>query len=684
MKRMERCLWCWGITLALIVVSLFGLLAVSQLDVTEHWVASKVFSNWVIMGHPEKSILVWDKIQGWFPVNYRVIGSRWRSQTCLDSGKTDCEVVFAPVIDVSLHPLTFITTGKMDLQMVTMPVVAITMNSTSEGQEADQPAHTRLTRALLQVENTWPSFSHEAVFHTFRIERLSIIAPHDMNLAMTDLLAHPRSMPRIHQGTHDIMVYGSAYIAADGGDWSIAATAYTINSEGDFKGGHHASGQVRGYGDTQYVKGSVDVTYAHTNKLHVNGGTDWAALFGQSGTGDISFTLDSDAAGHAEGRIGLDPLAWCNMTIRDIHVQGHLGPLYDHHTWPQDMRVTHPQGKIQCGSDSCLLSTHGIEVILRPLETGVLVQHSLANTSVATCGGNHNASTWYAAITSTDTSNLCGNIQSVVGDGSFHLDHGKLVSAQLHGSRSPVEYGLWKAQLVDLTANLSSIDLSMHAVSYQKHHGPELIELHVTPDANWTLTSSSGDFLEGWVAPHKLHIERGFVFGYQTIGEAHSTKDRGDVWITATNDASWAEFRVDLDWTQSSWWNRLSHYTATAHLENGIQLFGIQVRGIVDVIMRGGGPVMPYANITLTGGSVLRMETGHQVSNTTGIVHLPSGLYNVEGRYSSLSTEAYFTSEGTLVLSPSSIEGESYTRYRTELGGWDRIDSWFEWEWRSE
>lgn len=672
MRRSERCLWCWGLTLGLLIIIPSVLVVYVQMDDTQNWIASKVFSSWVKYEDPEHSILVWDRIQGWFPLKYRVIGSRWRSPVCLSEGRDDCEVAFAPVIDVSLHPMSFLTTGKMDIKLVTLPVLAIKSNTS-----VSHTPHT--TRRLLSQGAKWPSFSHEAEFHTFRIERVSMISPAAMVSSVADLVARPRSMPRMDYGQHDVMVYGSASIAPDGGDWGITATAYTLDDDNDFEGGHHMTGNVRGFGESRRVEVKGDVTYATTNQIHLEGSSDWDALFGGPGEGELAFAVKSEL-GHAEGRLGLDPRLWCNVTVEQVRIEGHLGLLHEYASWPEDVTVRHPQGRLHCMTDSCLLSTHGVEVTVRPLETGVLVEHSLANASITTCGGRANVSSWYQTA-SLDRNNVCGQIRSVVGDGTVKVRDGHLVSATLAGSRSGVEYGSWRASQVDLHANMSELALDIRGAAYGTHAGPDLVQVRVSPDANWTLWASTGDRLAGWVAPYKVRIEEGRVQGYEVRGEAHSSTEQGDLWFTATNSSSWLEGNMDADWTQTSWWTRLTRYAVAAHLENGISLMGIDVTGQLDLVVRGGGPTLPQANLTLTDGTINRPETSQRVSDSNGIVRLPSGDYMLTGQYHSSTTNARFSSEGSLVVSPSSIEGDSYTRYHTDTGTWDRINTWFEWEW---
>jgi hypothetical protein len=86
-------------------------------------------------------------------------------------------------------------------------------------------------------------------------------------------------------------------------------------------------------------------------------------------------------------------------------------------------------------------------------------------------------------------------------------------------------------------------------------------------------------------------------------------------------------------------------------------------------------------NATLTGGTISRVETGQEVHNANGYFTLPSGEYTLTGIYKSPVTDASFSSEGYVVLSPSSVEGETYSHYQSQEGAWDRIDSSFTWEW---
>jgi len=671
MQKSDKWIWCLGITLTVFFVLPIVLLGASQHPAVEEYVASRVFSRWVIRGHPEKSILVWDNINSYFPFRFEVIGSRWRNPQCLQEGRDDCDMVVAPEIQVSMDPLSFLWSGKMDIKYLNVPHMAIASNTSQ--------SHTPHVggRRLLSNQGEWPSFSHHAEFHTFRIERLSIVDPAAMATTIHQLVTKPNARARINYGDHDVMLFGSMAIAPNGGDWRITTTAYTIDDDGEFTGGHHLKTHIQGFGETQRVEGRADITFAETTKAHLEGFSDWKALFGISGEGRLDFDVTNEF-GDAYGTLGLDPKAWCNMTIKDVRVEGHLGDLHNHELWPEDIRVLHPQGEAHCFTDSCVLSSHGFEVVVRPLETGVLAEHSLANVTVNTCGGSTDISTWSQAVRA-DRSDVCGLLHTVVGDGGFEVAQGELVTAFLSGSRSEVTHGKWSADHVDIHANLTSLDVVVEGAHYGKHEGPDRVSLQITPQANWTLDTSDGDWMTGWVSLEKGKISDGSIRGYQVLGEAR----KDSFWFQGVNNTSWVKSRGEMDWEGKTWWDRFARYHLGAHLDKGLHMFGIDVSGVVELDLGGGGRTLPKANLTLTNGHMARPETHQQISDANGYVQFPSGDYALQGIYHSDTNNAEFTSEGSIVVSPASLEGESYTRYHAEDGKWDRIDTWFEWEWGS-
>jgi hypothetical protein len=117
------------------------------------------------------------------------------------------------------------------------------------------------------------------------------------------------------------------------------------------------------------------------------------------------------------------------------------------------------------------------------------------------------------------------------------------------------------------------------------------------------------------------------------------------------------------------------------HVDHGIKAWGVDVAGSIEIAAEGGGRNLPRANITLTDGTLTKIETQQEVRDANGRFTLPDGEYTLAGTYSSPMTDATFNSEGYVVLSQSSVEGETYSHYRTEEGAWDRIESSFAWEW---
>lgn len=683
MRKGERCVWCWGVTLLVLFLSLPILYLVSQSDTVERYVASRVFNSWIELGHPEHSVLVWDRIRGTFPFSFKVFGSRWRDPACLRSERAshhDCVTAFAPLIDVRLHPISFLWEGKMDVERVVVPQLAVRSNTSTA-----HPAHAH--RTLLSVGREWPFFNHLAEFRTFRVDRVSLIPPNRMLAAVEELIAHPRSMVRADHGPADMMVFGSARIAPNGGDWELTATAYTIDDVGDFATheGHHAWVHVRGDGESRRVSGETTFTYADNTRGSGTGAADWAALFGGPGEALAEFEAEGQW-GRAHGRVGLDPLLWCNISAPgNITVEGHLGSLHEPTSWPADVRVVHPRANAHCGPSFCTLEAYGVEVVLRPLQTGVEIDHDFGTARVTTCGGRTNSSTWYEMGVGVAGSRgrVCGVLDTLVGEGRFEYAGGRIVDAALSGEREGVVFRGVTAERVSVSANLTALDVDVYAPAWGRRRGPDHTHFHITPTANWTLTTSDGDWLRGWVEPSRtLVVDGGSVRGYQVdAGRAWSSVDEGWVEARVSNGTSWIRLHADGDWRARSWWDRLRAYHIAAHIEHGLSAWGVEVAGLVDVVANGGGRALPTANITLTGGSIYRPENLQRVEHAGGTLVFPDGTYALTGTYHSPVTSASFASEGYVALSPTSIEGDTYTNYRAQDGSWDRINTAFEWEW---
>lgn len=690
MRARERCFWCWGITLLAIVLTLPVAWMVSQSDTVERHVASRVFSHWIEPGHPERSILVWDRIRGVFPFHFKVYGSRWRDPTCLRdqprASHHDCVTAFAPLIDVHLHPLSFIWGGRMEIERVTLPQLAVRSNG-SASHAPHGPG-----RSLMAVDGIpeWPSFDHPAEFQTFRVDRVSLVPPESMLRAVNDLIAHPRAQIRVDHGAVDVMVFGSASIAPDGGDWEISATAYTVDDLGDVAShdGHNVWFHAQGYGDTRRVEARGTFSYAGHTRGEGGGAADWDALFGGEGEGEAAFVVEGDW-GAVAGTVGLDNGLWCNVTgPQNASVVGRLGDLHDPDSWPRDVVVSHPRGQAHCYPDRCVMRAYGVEVILRPLTTGVVIEHDAGTAALTTCAPG-NATTWAGTARGIGYPEyvVCGDLDTIVGTGFIKVEDGEVVEAELAGVRKNVTYHAMTARSMMVRANLTGVELDVAAPAWGTHRGPGLVALRVDPHGNWTLRSSDGDWARGWVVRDTgvaVVVGAGDVRGFAIEGgRLWSSRNEGLVWARAVNASSSVEFTVNADWTRRSWWDRLRHYRLDAHLVHGLAVSGVSVAGVLDVAARGGGRHLPRANVTLAGGHITRAETMQEVTNATGHLTIPSGAYTLDGLYHSPATEATFDSEGLVAFSPTSIEGETYTTYTTAQGQWDHIESSFVWEWGS-
>lgn len=691
MRGRERCFWCWGITLLVIILTVPVAWMVSQSDTVERYVASRVFGHWIELWHPEQSILVWERIRGVFPYRFKVYGSRWRDPECLRdqprASSHDCVTAFAPVIDVHLHPLSFVWGGKMEIERVTLPQLALRSNSS-----APHPHHGpgRTLLSLAEIPE-WPSFDHLAEFQTFRVDRVSMVPPESMLRAVNDLIEHPRALINIDHGSMDAMVFGSARIAPGGGDWEVTATAYTVDDLGDVasREGHDVWFHALGHGDTQRVEAQGRFSYAGHTRGEVSGSSDWAALFGGLGVGEAEFVVEGDW-GRLNGTLGLDDGLWCDVTgPKNVSVAGRLGDPHEPDSWPRDLVVSHPRGQARCNPDHCVMDAYGVEVTLRPLTTGLSIEHDFGTATLTTCAPG-NATTWAGTARGIGHPEhlVCGELDTLVGTGHFRLEEGQVAEAELAGEREHVAYKTMTAEKVVVHANLTGVELDITRPAWGSHRGPGLVTLRVSPVGNWSLRSSDGDWARGWVEHGTgvaVVVGGGNVRGFVVEGaRLWSTRNEGLLWGRAVNQSSSVELTVDADWTRGSWWDRLRHYRLDAHLVHGVSMWGLDVGGIVNVAARGGGRHLPRANVTLANGHITRAETLQQITQATGQLTLPDGQYVLNGLYHSPVTAATFDSEGFVVFSPTSIEGETYTAYNTAQGTWDRIESTFVWEWGSK
>lgn len=633
----------------------------------ERKIATHVFGPWIEEDDPEHSILVWDRVSLGFPKWFNVIGSRWRNPECLKTAESpnECAVVFIPHIYVTLNPTLYFFQDKMDIVEIVIEHMAIVHSNHSHSMSP-------LQRKLLST-GVWPSFGHNAEAHTFRIDRVSFLSPEQMFRAVRDQVLHPRSRPRVEFGEYDFMVFGSTGIVKGGGDWYLNADTYMLDG---YEYGYHGKVNIHGDGGSQTVSGSGSMTYDVNTHLFVEGTSSWSALFGGYGTGHVK--IESNGPDWwVRGDLQTGSVVKCNLTSsKGITVSGDLGPPREWKQWPMDVTVKTPWGVGECWPSMCLISSHGLDVTVRPLTTGLAFEHDFGTAEMWTCSHPVPESvTFWTNMRPEMGNTFCGSLDTLIGTGGFKVQDGELVDAHLEGNKQDVGYEDAHVDRIIVAANLTQVQATIINGTWKEYVGPSEIRITGTPQGNWSVEANT-DWIRGYVKKNTLVATSGNVYGVSI--------DRAEIWsnleessadIRVSNETSWLHLKGHAMWNETSWWDRINYYQVEGYISHNISVLDTDISGGINITVAGGGRVLPEGTISLAEGHILRKEI--EISGASGTFFLPSGDYYLEGHTHS----AHLTSEGYIAFSSTSVEGETYTHYHSDDGKWDQVENSFGWEW---
>lgn len=676
-----------AISLSVVYLLLLVSWLVVRSDTVERYIASRVFGKWVKYDDPEHSILVWDEIRGSFPFSYEVVGARWRNQTCLDEADggdaSECVVVLMPMIDVRLHPLTFIMSSKMDIGRVYVPHVAVDAQALPESivnmtkADADGPFQRRNVLshdAGADDDGWWPQYDHSVHVHSFRIDRISVLEHGEVVNTLVQLLGYPKVLPPMSHTAIDVMAFGHGELVGGGGDFSLETTFYLLDTTGDLDR------------EMSFVTGAVDGDVA-TMTMHITGELFHdgykayadARYRGPVRDADVQVVARKKEDIYLSGRLEKIGSSWlrCSFDFPVLYasVVGDLGDMSDVSLWPQNVSVRYEGHEVVCSWWWCEGEVYGQDVRLEANGmNSVQLVHAWVTANVTACVPVVGKASWYEFgkwAYQERPEDACVVLSSPYGHGEVEVRSGSIVRAWAKAHRS--EYSVFGCHVQDIRGSLSeeevsvtasrgwcrmSDKLSMHDVYVRvNRQGYWFVGdgTHVHMSGNASVSLGAEKSLKVWVLESDIYGwtvegtgEEGVILAATKERVSLSTKCRSADLLSFGN-----LFVEGNPWTKNKW-----HRVEKANFSAEVDVPGGQGR-IVAYASRDDMETMPHGVMEIHRAK--REFFGYHVHEANGTIAFPSGLYEV---VCFEETHGKVSSDGGIVLSATSVAVEALNRWK--------------------